>query len=53
MGVPLERAVSTLRFSVGHETTAADIDYVLATLPAIVERSRAKHALEPATSAAG
>ena len=44
MGVPLERAASTLRFSVGHETTAADIDYVLAALPAIVERSRAKHA---------
>jgi cysteine desulfurase len=52
MGVPLERAVSTLRFSVGHETTPADIDYVLVTLPAIVERSRAKHAPEPATSAA-
>ena len=29
MGVPLARAVSTLRFSVGHETTTADIDYVL------------------------
>ncbi len=53
MGVPLERAVSTLRFSVGHETTAADIDYVLASLPAIVERSRAKHAPDSSASAAG
>lgn len=53
MGMPLERAVSTLRFSAGHETTAADIDYVLATLPAIVARSRAKHAGETAASAAG
>jgi cysteine desulfurase len=40
MGVPLNRAVSTLRFSVGHETTDADIDEVVAQLPAIVERSR-------------
>ena len=43
-GVPLEQAASTLRFSLGAETTAAEIDYVLATLPAIVERSRARHA---------
>lgn len=41
MGVPLERAVSTLRFSAGYETTEADIDAVLERLPAIVERSRA------------
>jgi cysteine desulfurase len=41
MGVPIERAVSTLRFSVGHETTDADIDAVLEVLPAIIERSRA------------
>ena len=53
MGVPLERAASTLRFSVGHETTAADIDYVLAALPAIVERSRAKHAPAASATAAG
>ncbi|MBI5287793.1 MAG: aminotransferase class V-fold PLP-dependent enzyme, partial [Chloroflexi bacterium] len=41
-GVPLEQAASTLRFSLGPDTTAEDIDYVLRTLPAIVERSRAK-----------
>jgi cysteine desulfurase len=53
MGVPLERAVSTLRFSVGHETTATDIDYVLATLPAIVERSCGKRAPDSSATAAG
>jgi cysteine desulfurase len=53
MGVPLERAVSTLRFSVGHETTASDIDGVLAALPAIVERSRAKRAPDSSATAAG
>jgi cysteine desulfurase len=53
MGVPLERAISTLRLSVGHETTAADIDYVLAALPAIVERSRAKRAPDSSATAAG
>ena len=42
LGVPLKRAVSTLRFSVGHDTTNADIDYVIETLPPIVARSRAK-----------
>lgn len=53
MGVPLDRAVSTLRFSVGHETTDADIDYVLVTLPAIVKRSRAKRLLDSSATAAG
>lgn len=41
MGVPLERAISTLRFSLGQDTPEADIEYVLRTLPNIVERSRA------------
>jgi cysteine desulfurase len=40
LGIPLDRAVATLRFSIGHQTTDADIDYVLDRLPAIVERSR-------------
>ena len=53
MGVPLERAISTLRLSIGHETTAADIDYVLAALPAIVERSRARRAPDSSATAAG
>ncbi len=42
MGLPLERAVSTLRFSLGQETPAEDVDYVLEQLPAIVEGSRAR-----------
>jgi cysteine desulfurase len=41
MGLPLERAIATLRFTLGHETTMADIEYVLEKLPAIVESSRA------------
>ncbi|MDE3096440.1 MAG: cysteine desulfurase [Chloroflexota bacterium] len=41
IGLPLDRAVSTLRFSLGHETTAEEIDRVLEALPAVVERSRA------------
>jgi cysteine desulfurase len=40
MDVPLNRAVGTLRFTVGPETTDAEIDQVLKELPAIVERSR-------------
>ena len=40
-GVPLEQAASTLRFSLGPDTTADEIDYALAALPAMVERSRA------------
>jgi cysteine desulfurase len=42
MDVPLEQAAATLRFSLGHDTTDADIDYALDVLPAIVERSRSK-----------
>lgn len=53
MGVPLERAAATLRFSVGRETTTSDIDQVLAALPAIVARSRTKHAPAATASAAG
>lgn len=42
MGISLERAAATLRFSLGHDTTPDDIDYVMSRLPAIVERSRSK-----------
>jgi cysteine desulfurase len=42
MGIPLEQAAATLRFSLGHDTTDEDIDYVLQVLPSIVERSRSK-----------
>lgn len=41
LGIPLEKAVATLRFSIGHETTDADIDSALDRLTSIVERSRA------------
>jgi cysteine desulfurase len=44
MGMPLEQAASTLRLTAGHDTTEDDVDYVLAVLPDIVERARAKHA---------
>jgi cysteine desulfurase len=39
MDVPLSRAVGTLRFTVGAETTEAEVDRLLDVLPAIVERS--------------
>ncbi|MBF6599723.1 MAG: cysteine desulfurase [Dehalococcoidia bacterium] len=42
IGLPLDRAVSTLRLTLGAETDAADIDRVLEVLPALVERSRAR-----------
>jgi cysteine desulfurase len=41
LGASLERAVSTLRFSLGHDTTSADIAALMDVLPAAVERSRA------------
>jgi cysteine desulfurase len=46
MGIALEQAASTLRLSLGHDTTAEDIEYVIGRLPAIVERSRSKHGAE-------
>jgi cysteine desulfurase len=46
MGISLEQAASTLRLSLGHDTSADDIDDVIERLPAIVERSRAKHRTE-------
>jgi cysteine desulfurase len=48
MGMSLEQATSTLRLSLGHETTDSDIDYVIEHLPPIVERSRARR-LAPAS----
>lgn len=51
IGVPLERAISTLRFSVGHDTTDVDIDDVARTLPAIVARSRSKRMTTAGTAA--
>ena len=42
MDVPLSRAVGTLRFTVGTDTTGDEIDWLLSVLPGIVERSRAE-----------
>ncbi|MGH9789212.1 MAG: cysteine desulfurase NifS [Candidatus Acidiferrales bacterium] len=40
IGLPPERARSSLRFSLGRATTAADVDYVCEVLPAVVEHLR-------------
>ncbi len=40
MGVPSEEADTAVRFSLGKDTTDADIDYVLETLPPIIENLR-------------
>jgi cysteine desulfurase len=41
LGLPPDQASEAVRFSLGRTTTAAEIDAVLARLPAIVERARA------------
>jgi len=41
MGLDAPTARGSLRFSLGHTSTDADVDAVLAALPAIIERSRA------------
>lgn len=41
MGVPAEVARGAVRISLGHETTAADVDRVCAVLPGVVEKVRA------------
>lgn len=41
LGVPLETAHGSLRFTLGRHTTAEDIDYVLEVLPPIVKMLRA------------
>jgi cysteine desulfurase len=40
MGIERSLALGTIRFSLGHETTDADIDQVVAVFPGIVERAR-------------
>ncbi|MGB7211677.1 MAG: cysteine desulfurase family protein [Gemmatimonadales bacterium] len=40
MEIPYDLAVGTIRMSLGHETTAADIDRVLTTIPAVVAKAR-------------
>lgn len=41
LGMPYEVAHGSLRFTLGHATTEADIDYVLDVLPPLVEKLRA------------
>ena len=40
LGLPYERAIGSVRFTVGKSTTTADIDYLLDILPALIERLR-------------
>lgn len=40
MGADEERARSSLRFSLGHTSTAADVDELVAALPSAVDRAR-------------
>jgi cysteine desulfurase len=44
MGVPLERAIATLRLTLGADTTDADVERALSVLPGIVAASRARRA---------
>ena len=45
MGVPIRRAVGSIRFSLGEGTTSAEIETVLAALPAQVQAARHESAL--------
>jgi cysteine desulfurase len=40
LGLPAERAIGSVRFTVGTATTSADVDYVLDVLPPLIERLR-------------
>ena len=40
MGVPHEKAHGSVRLSITHETTDEDIDYIIETLPPIIEKLR-------------
>lgn len=53
MGIPVEHAHGSLRFSLGRGTTADEIDYVLAQLPPIVETLRAMSPFGPETPCCG
>lgn len=48
IGLPHEIAHGSLRLSLGTENTEADVDYVLETLPRVVETLRAMSPLNPA-----
>jgi cysteine desulfurase len=49
MGIPVEFAHGSLRFSLGRGTTDAEIDYVLAQLPPIIATLRAMSPFGPST----
>ncbi len=40
MGVPHEKAHGSLRLSISHETTDEDIDYIIETVPGVVQKLR-------------
>ncbi len=40
IGLPAEKAHGSLRFTLSHENSEEDVDYILATLPGIVQRLR-------------
>ena len=40
IGVPHEKAHGSIRLSISHETTEEDVDYIIETLPPIVQRLR-------------
>ncbi len=40
MGADVERARGSLRFSLGHTSTEADVDHLLEVIPAVVERAQ-------------
>jgi cysteine desulfurase len=48
MGADDDRALSPLRFTLGHTSTAADVDALVAALPAAVERARRAGAIRSA-----
>ena len=48
MGADDDRARSSLRFSLGHSSTAADVDALVAALPGAVERARRAGAIRSA-----
>jgi len=48
IGVGPELAHGSIRFSLGWGTSAEDIDYMIETLPPIIERLRAMSTMRPA-----
>jgi cysteine desulfurase len=51
IGVPVEHAHGSLRFSLSHENTEEDVDHIIETLPKIVQRLRDMSPLYDSTMA--